>query len=111
MPSPEIYAVLSCPQFYPDAMRNSILSAVGCVQITYSGEPMTGDSLFWRLIPLLFFISRKYFYQLLLLFLRTGSDQGGMGSQIFDEGSLVLYHLLESTFWDTYFCNQGASIF
>jgi hypothetical protein len=92
-------------------MRNAILSAVGGVEITYSGEPVAGDSLFWGLIPLFLFISGKDFYQILLLLLCTGSDQGRMGFQMFDQGSLVLYHLLESTFWDTYFCNQGASIF
>jgi hypothetical protein len=92
-------------------MRNAILSAIGGVEITYSREPMTGDSLLWRLIPLLLFISGKYFYQVLLLLLRTGCDQGGMRPQMFDEGSLVLHHLLEPTFWDTYCCNQGISIF
>jgi hypothetical protein len=107
----EIYAVLSCPQFYPDAMRNSIFSTVSGVQITYSREPMAGDSLFWGLIPLFLFISGKDFYQILFLLLRTGSDQGGMGPQMFDEGSLVFHHLLESTFWDAYFCNQGKPIF
>jgi hypothetical protein len=55
-------------------MRNSILSAVGGVEITYSREPMAGDSLFWGLIPLLLFISGKDFYQILLLLLRTGRD-------------------------------------
>jgi hypothetical protein len=60
-------------------MRNAILSAVGGVEITYSGEPMAGDSLFWGLIPLFLFISGKYFYQILLLLLRTGCDQGRMG--------------------------------
>jgi hypothetical protein len=86
-------------------MRNSIFSAVGGVEITYSGEPMASDSLFWGLIPLLLFISGKYFYQILLFLLRTGSDQGRMRPQIFDEGCLVFHHLQESTFWDTYFFN------
>jgi hypothetical protein len=111
MPSPEIYAVLSCPQFYPDAMRNAILSSVGGVEITYSGEPMTGDSLFWGLIPLLLFISGKYFYQIFLFLLRTGIDQGGMRPQMFNEGCLVLNHLLESTFRDTHCFNQGTALF
>jgi len=91
-------------------MRNSILSAIGGVEITYSGEPMAGNSLFWGLIPLLLFISGKYYYQILLLFLGTGSDQGRMGSQILYEGSLVFHHLLKSAFWDTHFLNQGTSV-
>jgi len=92
-------------------MRNSILSTIGGVQITYSGEPMACNSLFWGLIPLLLFISGKYYYQILLLFLSTGSDQGRMGSQISDQGCLVLHHLLKSAFWDTYVFNQGMSLF
>jgi hypothetical protein len=107
----EIYALLSCPQFYPDAMGNSILSAIGGVQITYSRKPMAGDSFFWGLIPLLLFISGKNLHQILLLLLGTGSDQGRMRPQILYEGSLVFHHLLESTFWDTYFLNQGMSLF
>jgi hypothetical protein len=55
-------------------MRNAILSAIGCVEITYSREPMSGDSLLWGLIPLLLFISGKYFYQVLLFLLGTGSN-------------------------------------
>jgi hypothetical protein len=92
-------------------MRNSILSAIGGVQITYSREPMAGDSLLWGLIPLLLFISGKYFYQSLLFLLRTGCDQGRMRPQMFNEGCLVLNHLLKSTFRDTHFCNQGISLF
>jgi hypothetical protein len=92
-------------------MRNSILSTVCCVEITYAGEPVAGDSLLWGLIPLLLFISGKYLHQVLLLLLRTGSDQGRMGFQMFDEGSLVLHHLLEPTFWNAHFCNQGTSLF
>jgi hypothetical protein len=86
-------------------MRNAILSGIGGVEITYSGEPMAGDSLFWGLIPLLLFISGKYFYQILLLLLCAGSDQERMGPQMFDEGCLVFHHLQESTFWNAYFCN------
>jgi hypothetical protein len=92
-------------------MRNSILSAIGCVQITYSREPMAGNSLLWGLIPLLLFISGKDLHQILLLFLRTGSDQGRMRSQISDQGCLVLHHLLKPAFWDTYVFNQGMSLF
>ncbi len=106
----EIYALLSCPQFYPDAMRNSILSAIGGVEITYSRKPMAGNSLFWGLIPLLLFISGKNFYQFLLLLLRTGSDQGRMRPQISDQGCLVLHHLLESAFWDTYCFDKGTAL-